>query len=177
VTHDASALFKNARSLWFPVSVNAAALGALGVTAFHAASWVLASLSGNPSGASYRVTSFVTGWMELLSGRWPGNGDRVFVVQLVVAYVLWARLAPAIARITAVRIAKDHYLTMSEAVGFARVHLSTTLLQAPAVALPAGFCAAVVVAVGAVAQLRAPGWLLGAVLLPAVVLCTALSGA
>ncbi len=177
MTHDASALFKNARSLWFPVSVNAAVLGTLGVMAFHGASWILASLSGNPSGAAYRVEGFLVGMTELLRGRWPGDGGWVFIGQLIVAYVLWARLAPAIARITAVRVAKDHYITLAEAVGFSRVHFNTTLLHVPAIALPAGFCAGVVALIGAIAQLWAPGWIVGALLLPVAVLCTAMFGA
>ena len=178
MTHDAQTYFKTSRSLWFPVSVNAMILGTVGIIVFHLATALLCLASGEPGATQYRLMGFPVAVTELITHvHWPGNGDWVFCAQLLIAYVLWARLAPAIARITAVRIARDQYITLGEALRFSGVHFNTALLHIPAVALPAAFCACVVILIGAISQFWAPLWILGALLLPIAVLCTALAGA
>ncbi|HYC77857.1 MAG TPA: hypothetical protein VEI02_09540, partial [Planctomycetota bacterium] len=175
---EANPIYKVLRSLWFPVSVNAALLGAAAVVVFRLVS-LLAALAfgfdGRPWEADslfddvlfHLVTRGLQGVFDL--GPYSGFGP-IFFVQALTAYFLWATFGLAMYRTLAVRIASDDYVPMDRAFGFAWRAKNTTLLHLPAIALPTLFCWAVIAAVGLVDRIPYLGWTLNVLLLPVVVL-------
>jgi len=172
-----SPVFKVSRVLWFPMSVNAVALGALCCIVFWL--WTVASvLIVGPREFEVTMSSMTDfiGTIEL----WLRYGDfatpnwKLFVLQAVGAYLLWATFGIAIARIMAVRIAKDQYITIKEALGFAWSTRFTALLYAPAIMLSMAFLWIAVFGIGLVGHIPYVGWVLSAVLLPVVLFFTIL---
>jgi hypothetical protein len=174
---ESSPVFKVSRVLWFPMSVNAVAIGALCCIAFRAWTFLavmIAGKSGVESTASY-VSTFddaILRW--LLSGSVPDGLGWVLALQALGAYVLWAIGGIAIARIMAVRIARDEYITLKEALRFAWGTRFTALLYAPAIVLSMLFLWLAIFGIGLVGQIPYLGWLLSAVLLPVTVFFTIL---
>jgi hypothetical protein len=172
-----SPVFKVSRVLWFPMSVNAVALGALCCILFWLWSLVSALIFGPRDfeltlGSMGAFCATVRIWLE--NGSFVTPHPALFASQAVGAYVLWAILGVAIARIMAVRIARDEYITIKEAVGFAWSTRFTALLYAPAIVLSMAFLWIAIFGVGLVGQIPWIGWFLSAVLLPIVIFFTIL---
>lgn len=174
---EANPVYKVLRSLWFPMSVNAAVLGAAAVVVFRAVS-LLAALALDYPGRPWEADSdFDDRLLALVVGGLPALGDlgstpqlALFLVQSVTAYVLWAVFGVAMCRTLAVRIGRDEYIPMKAAWKFALSTKTTALLHFPAMALPILFCGAVVAILGLFVQIPYVGWVLNAVLLPGTVL-------
>lgn len=162
------------------MSVNAVALGALCCIAFWLWSFIAVAIAGH---ADYTLAMTCAAKFEdsvrhwLLTGRVPEHfglvGESryqlVFALQAIGAYVIWAIGGVAIARIMAVRIARDEYITVKDALSFAWSTRFTALLYAPAIGLSMLFLALAIFGIGLVGQIPWIGWLLSAVLLPVVV--------
>jgi hypothetical protein len=172
-----SPVFKVSRVLWFPMSVNAVALGALCCIVFWL--WTLGSvmivgprdLDVTMSSMSAFIGTIKT-WLRYGSFETPNR--PLFILQAIGAYLLWAFGAVAIARIMAVRIAKDEYITLKEALGFAWSTRFTALLYAPAILLSMAFLWLAIFGVGLIGQIPYAGWILSAILLPIVIFFTIL---
>jgi hypothetical protein len=175
-----SPIFKVSRVLWFPMSVNAVALGAVCCVLF----WLWSAFSSLIVGQTdYEVTmasmtvfvARVWGWLQ--TGGLDGLTEReswMFLLQAIGAYVLWSIGGIAIARIMAVRIARDEYITIKEALAFAWSTRFTALLYAPAILLSMAFLFLAIFGVGLVGQIPWLGWLVSAVVLPVVIFFTIL---
>jgi hypothetical protein len=177
VNPEANPLYKVLRSLWFPMSVNAAVLGATAVVIFRAVSLVAAALAGGEARPWEADSHFDDALVDLAVHGLPGlarptwgPGLAVFLVQAVTAYFLWAVFGTAMCRTLAVRIARDEYISMREALRFAWRTKATALLHFPAIALPIVFCGAVLAAAGMIGQIPYLGWIVNAILLPVTVL-------
>jgi hypothetical protein len=172
-----SPVFKVSRVLWFPMSVNAVALGALCCVLFWLWSVVSALVVGP---REYEITmgsmgAFVDAiWAWLKTGTFTSEHVPLFILQAVGAYALWAIGGVAIARIMAVRIARDEYITLREALGFAWSTRFTALLYAPAIGLSMVFLWLAIFGMGLVGQIPWFGWVVSAVLLPIVIFFTIL---
>lgn len=172
---EANPIYKVLRSLWFPMSVNAAALGAIAVVVFRAtsllAAWAFED-GGRPWEADSRfddaLTTLALGGLPALgeARRVVGGSAGVLAVQFATAYVLWATVGVAMCRTLAVRIARDEYVPLKAAWSFAWRTKATALLWLPAISLPVAFCGAVVAAIGAASAIPYLGWTASALLLP-----------
>jgi hypothetical protein len=171
-----SPIFKVSRVLWFPMSVNAVALGALCCVLF----WLWSIIAALIFGLDYELTMSSMGafgatiWSWLRTGSFGAAHPGLFALQAAGAYVLWAIGGVAIARIMAVRIARDEYITIREAMAFAWSTRFTALLYAPAIVLSMAFLWVAIFGMGLVGQIPYAGWLVSAVLLPIVVFFTIL---
>lgn len=177
---ESSPVFKVARVLWFPMSVNAVALGAACCIAFWLWTWLAAAVLGH---AEYRLAMTCAGLFEDSVVQWLMTGvvperlglvgdDRyrwIFALQAVGAYGIWAIGGVAIARVTAVRIARDEYITIKEALAFAWSTRFTALLYAPAIGMSMLFLGVAIFGIGLVGQIPYVGWLASTLLLPVVV--------
>lgn len=168
-------VFKLSRVLWFPMSVNAVALGALCCIAFCAWTFLVTAIFGRPhfGDAMTAVSTFddrVGAW--LLTGRVAGTWE--FALQALGAYLIWAIGGIAIARIMAVRIARDEYITMKDALAFAWSTRNTALLYAPAILLSMLFLWVTIFGIGLIGQIPWVGGFISAVFLPVTIFFTIL---
>jgi hypothetical protein len=174
---DNSPVFKVSRVLWFPMSVNAVALGALAYVGFWAWTVLWGMLVGprDFEASTATLSSFLaTIRLWLTDGRFETAHKSLFILQAFGAYALWAILGVAIARIMAVRIARDEYITMKDALAFAWSTRFTALLYAPAIVLSMLFLWLAIFGIGLVGRIPYAGWLISALLLPIVVFFTIL---
>jgi hypothetical protein len=157
--------------------VNAVALGALCCLVFFLWTFLALAVTGR-TGIDVTVEAFrafddgVRDW--LLTGSVPEARRWVFGIQAVGAYFIWALGGVAIARIMAVRIARDEYITMKEALAFAWSTRFTALLYAPAIVLSMLFLWLAIFGIGLIGQIPWIGWVLSAILLPVTVFFTIL---
>lgn len=168
-------MFKVSRVLWFPMSVNAVALGALCCAAFWVWTFAACAILGRADVgvAMSTVESFddrLAAW--LLSGTAPDKW--MLLLQAVGAYFIWAIGGVAIARVMAVRIARDEYISVREGLAFAWSTKNAALLYAPAILLSMAFLWVTVFGIGLVGQIPWIGGLISAVLLPVTVFFTIL---
>ncbi len=187
---DANQVFKFSRVLWFPVSVYAIGIGAAAVATFHAWTWIVALLTGagDLTVAEACVRGFQTSIVRwVLTGAWadvapavPADAQvalrdhyaLVFSLQCVGAYLIWSISSVALARIMAVRIARDQYISLREAFTFAWGTRFTSLLHAPCVIAPMAVIWLVVAIIGLVASVPWIGWIASFLLLPVTFLFT-----
>jgi hypothetical protein len=178
-SESSSPIFKVSRVLWFPMSVNAVALGAACCVLFWVWTFAILAVTG---GTGFERTMAYFSSFDGRVGTWLITGSAgvgnteivIFALQALGAYVLWAIGGVAIARIMAVRIARDEYITIREAVRFAWSTRFTALLYAPAILLSMLFLWLAIFAIGAVGWIPWVGWILSAVLLPVTVFFTIL---
>jgi hypothetical protein len=159
------------------MSVNAVALGALAYAGFWVWTLVSALIVGprDFEVSSTSLTAFVeTIRLWLIDGRFETAHKSLFVLQAIGAYALWAILGVAIARIMAVRIARDEYITMKDALAFSWSTRFTALLYAPAIVLSMLFLWLAIFGVGLIGRIPYLGWVLSAILLPVVLFFTIL---
>ncbi len=70
---ESTTVFRVFRVLWFPMSLNAVALGALALVLFYGGTWVSASLLANRELADEASHAFVPAAVSFLKhGDWPG---------------------------------------------------------------------------------------------------------
>ncbi len=190
VESDANQVFKFSRVLWFPMSVYAISIGTTAVLAFQAWTLLCTAIGGVPGLET--TDACVRGFDDALV-RWLTMGDwghlapvldgetgaklaasyrLVFSLQAVGAYLIWSLAAVAMARIMAVRIARDQYLSLRETLAFAWSTRYTALLHAPCVLAPMLFLWGCTFVIGLVGQITWVGWVLNAVLLPLTFLFT-----
>ncbi|NRA96868.1 MAG: hypothetical protein HRU14_11745 [Planctomycetes bacterium] len=191
-----TSLFKVFRVLWFPVSINAMALGAAAVVLFWAGSWICALVAGMPEGmenlhadlqpttsqiADTLTHSFPDRLLTVAEARsWPeigptGHFGVVFALQIVLFFFLWSTFGVAICRILALRIARDEYCALGSAFAFAwRVKL-TGMLYPLAVMLPILFLLLCNQFAGVVTWIPGLGWVLGLLLLPLTIISSLLA--
>lgn len=159
------------------MSVNAVALGALAYAGFWAWTLVAALIVGprDFEVSSSPMTAFLdTVRLWLIDGRFETAHRSLFILQAAGAYALWAILGVAIARVMAVRIARDEYITMKDALAFSWSTRFTALLYAPAIVLSMLFLWLTIFGVGLVGRVPYVGWVLSAILLPVVLFFTIL---
>ena len=179
---DSTSIFKVFRVLWFPMSINAVALGALATLLFFLVTWLFTWIhSGIPNGAGDAAAcaeNFLTISKNLVlsGGSWPRGFpaalEWLYLVQFVSFFALWATFGVAICRIIALRIARDEYCSLGEAWRYAwRIKL-TGILYPLALLLPIiglAFCNFLAGCVGSIPYV---GWFLGVFLIPLVLIST-----
>lgn len=153
--------------------LSALAAGAIGWLAYQGSWPLLATFLGAPSARALRDQFFgnVLRWLDLpyaasfasrltdaMQGL-TGGGLSVWKCGIVAAWmlVLWSVVAGAIARIYAVRIARDESIGVSAAFGFALSNLKQYVLAPVFVALAAGCFLALAALAGAVSAIPGLG--------------------
>jgi hypothetical protein len=178
VNPEANPIYKVLRSLWFPMSVNAVALGAGAVVLFRLVS-LLAAWAFGFRGRAWEADSLFDDALVLLLRNGLSALPEVralygslglFFVHAAGAYFLWATFGVAMCRTLAIRIARDEYTSLGAAWRFGWKAKNTTLLWLPALALPLAFCAFVVAVAGLVGAIPYLGWVMNALLAPVTVL-------
>ncbi len=173
---DSSSHFKTFRVLWFPISVNAILLGAASITLFHLGTTLLAALAGDAASAGRHSADFLGHFLSVvqLDGLPPSAELFIFSTQCVLALALWSLIGVAICRVLALRICRDEYCSMRDALGYAWRVRRTGILFPLAIALPMLVLAGFNALAGLVFQIPWAGWLLSALLLPLTLLASLL---
>jgi hypothetical protein len=182
VNDDSTSIFKVFRVLWFPMSINAVALGAVATLLFYLVTWLFMWIhSGLPNGADAAAAcseSFlaVSKNLVLSGGSFPIGASSaykwVYLIQFVSFFLLWATFGVAICRIIALRIARDEYCSLGEAWRYAwRIKL-TGILYPLALLLPILGLAICNAGAGLVGSIPYVGWLVGVILIPLVLVST-----
>lgn|GEM_PF-6848513 len=171
---DSSSHFKTFRVLWFPISVNAILLGAASITLFHLGTTLIASLAGDAASAGRYSANFMQHLLGLIQlDGLPPDADRfVFSAQCVLALALWSLIGVAICRVLALRICRDEYCSMGDALGYSWRVRRTGILFPLAIALPMLVLAGFNALAGLVFQIPLAGWLLSALMLPLTLLAS-----
>lgn len=125
--------FKPIKLLWIPISLPAIGLGMAASLLFYLVNLLFAAMSPAVHGANEAIALFGENGRSVILAfslieREGGNPSWLFGCQLLTAIALWSTFGLALARCIALRLTRDEYVGIGEALVFGFRHATTAAL-------------------------------------------------